>query len=119
MRVDFLIYKNLEFSFSPCKFAKTMSKVFSIIKLLTNKFLIVTVVFLVAIFTTEEHNVVIRYENTRTIKQLEKELAFYKNKSAENKKRLEQLRADKAQIEKFAREKYRMHAPNEDVFIVE
>ena len=58
-------------------------------------------------------------ENARTIKRLEKELAFYKNKSAENKKRLEQLKADKEQIEKFARERYRMHAPNEDVFVVE
>lgn len=69
--------------------------------------------------TTEEHNAFQSMENSRTIKRLEKELAFYKNKSAENKKRLEQLKADKEQIEKFARERYRMHAPNEDVFVVE
>lgn len=109
----------MEFSFSPCKFAKTMSKVFSIIKILTNKYLIVFVIFIIAITTTEEHNAFQRIENAKTIKKLEKELAFYRNKSAENKKRLEQLKADKEQIEKFARERYRMHAPNEDVFVVE
>ena len=109
----------MEFSFSPCKFAKTMSKVFSIIKILTNKYLIVFVIFIIAITTTEEHNAFQSIENAKTIKKLEKELAFYRNKSAENKKRLEQLKADKEQIEKFARERYRMHAPNEDVFVVE
>ena len=69
--------------------------------------------------TTEEHNAFQSMENARTIKRLEKELAFYRKKSAENKKRLEQLKADKEQIEKFARERYRMHAPDEDVFVVE
>ena len=96
-----------------------MNKVFSIIKILTNKYLIVVVVFVIAMTTTEEHNAFQAMENARTIKRLEKELAFYKNKSAENKKRLEQLKADEEQIEKFARERYRMHAPNEDVFVVE
>lgn len=69
--------------------------------------------------TTEEHNAFQSMENARTIKRLEKELTFYRKKSAENKKRLEQLKADKEQIEKFARERYRMHAPDEDVFVVE
>ena len=77
------------------------------------------IIFVVAITTTEEHNAFQRIENARSIKKLEKELAFYRNKSAQNKKRLEQLKADREQIEKFARERYRMHAPNEDVFIVE
>lgn len=109
----------MEFSFSVPKFALGMKKVFSIIKALTNKYLIVFVIFVVAMTTTEEHNAFQRFENAKTIKKLEKELDFYKNKSSENKKRLQQLRADKEQIEKFAREKYRMHAPNEDVFVVE
>ncbi len=109
----------MEFSFSVHKFAMSMKKVFSILKIVTNKYLIVFVVFVIAMTTTEEHNAFQRIENARTIKKLEKELAFYKNKSAENKKRLEQLKADKEQIEKFARERYRMHAPNEDIFIVE
>ena len=75
--------------------------------------------FVIAITTTEEHNVFISFENKSTIKHLEQELAFYRNKSEENKKRLEQLKSDKDKIEKFARERYRMHAPNEDVFVVE
>ena len=109
----------MEFSFSVHKFAESMKKVFSILKILTNKYLIVFVVFVVAITTTEEHNAFQRIENARTIKKLEKELAFYKNKSLQNKKRLEQLKADKEQIEKFARERYIMHSPDEDIFRVE
>ena len=109
----------MEFSFSVHKFAKSMKKVFSILKVLTNKYLIVFVIFVIAMTTTEEHNAFQRIENARTIKKLEKELPFYKNKSQQNKRRLQQLKADKEQIEKFARERYRMHAPNEDIFIVE
>lgn len=109
----------MEFSFSVHTFAIGMKKVFSILKILTNKYLIVFVIFIIAMTTTEEHNAFQRIENAQTIKKLEKELAFYKNKSQENIKRLEQLKADKEQIEKFARERYRMHAPNEDVFVVE
>ena len=109
----------MEFSFSVHKFAESMKKVLSILKVLTNKYLIVFVIFVIAMTTTEEHNAFQRIENARTIKKLEKELAFYKNKSQQNKKRLQQLKADKEQIEKFARERYRMHAPNEDIFIVE
>ena len=109
----------MEFSFSVHKFAESMKKVFSILKVLTNKYLIVFVIFVIAMTTTEEHNAFQRIENARTIKKLEKELPFYKNKSQQNKRRLQQLKADKEQIEKFARERYRMHAPNEDIFIVE
>lgn len=96
-----------------------MNKLFSILKILTNKYLIVFVVFVIAITTTEEHNAFQRMENSRTIKKLEEELSFYKKKSEENKKRIEQLKADKEQIEKFARERYRMHALDEDVFVVD
>lgn len=87
--------------------------------MLTNKYLIVFVIFIIAMTTTEDHNAFQRMENARTIKKLQEELEFYKNKSNENIKRLEQLKADKCQIEKFARERYRMHAPDEDVFVVE
>lgn len=107
------------FSFSVHKFALSMKKVVSILKFVTNKYILVLLVFVIAIVTTEEHNVSQRYENSRTIKKLEKELAYYRNKSQQNKKRLEQLKADKEQIEKFARERYRMHAPNEDIFVIE
>ena len=35
------------------------------------------------------------------------------------KQRLQELKSDKEDLEKFARERYRMHAPNEDVYVVE
>ena len=91
MYAVFLIYKNLEFSFYARKFALNMSKFLSILKKVFNKYIIVVVMFAIAITTTDEHNVFISLENKRTIKHLEQELAFYRNKSEENKKRLEQL----------------------------
>lgn len=96
-----------------------MKKFISILKFITNKYLIAFVIFGIAITITENHNAFQRIENIRTIKKLEKEIAFFRDKKNQNINRLKQLQSGPEQIEKFARERYRMHASNEDVFVLE
>lgn len=76
-------------------------------------------VFLVAMFTSREHNLQMRIQNAITIRELEEEIEFYKAKTEQNMQRLQELQSDKDDLEKFARERYRMHAPNEDVYVVD
>ncbi len=52
-------------------------------------------------------------------RELKKENARLKHTIADNIKNIELLSKDKFEIEKYAREKYRMKAPNEDVFLFE
>jgi cell division protein FtsB len=79
----------------------------------------VVIVFLVAMFTSREHNLQTRIKNAITIRELKQEIEYYKDKSEKSKQRLQELKSDKEDLEKFARERYRMHAPNEDVYVVE
>jgi cell division protein FtsB len=49
---------------------------------------------------------------------MEKEKKYYLEKIKSDTKKLEELRTDRENLEKFAREQYLMKRDNEDVFIV-
>ncbi len=85
----------------------------------TFKYLVVLILFVVAMFTGSMHNIQTRIKNIITIRELKKEIEYYRAKSKENQERLQQLKSDKEDLEKFARERYRMHAPDEDVYVVD
>lgn len=83
------------------------------------KYLIVILIFVVAMFTSREHNIQMRIQNAITIRELKQEIEYYKAKTRQNQRRLQELQSDKEDLEKFARERYRMHAPNEDVYVID
>ena len=96
-----------------------MKKAIQFLRSNTFKYLLVIIVFLVAMFTSSEHNIQTRIKNAITIRELKQEIEYYKEKSAKSEQRLQELESDRDDLEKFARERYRMHAPNEDVYVVE
>ena len=51
--------------------------------------------------------------------ELNDQIEYYRNKTTEDKQKLEQLQLDKDQIEKFVRENYLMKKENENVYIIE
>lgn len=53
------------------------------------------------------------------IHDLKSQIKYYREKTEEDKKKLEELNSDKDNIEKFARENYMMKKENEEVFIIE
>lgn len=111
----YFVVSNNSATFVPMK--KIFKFLSSNIKIL--KYLLVAVVFLVAMFASREHNLQTRIKNTITIKELKKEIDYYQTKSKQNQERLQELKSDTNDLEKFARERYRMHAPNEDVYVVD
>lgn len=80
------------------------------------KFGVVTVFFVIWMVFLDDHNVFARYRLSRTVAQLEAEVA-------NNYEHLEEAKLEKIEleqnIEKYAREKYYMHKPNEDVLIID
>jgi cell division protein FtsB len=52
------------------------------------------------------------------LSELEEEKVYYQEKIEEVKKEKEELFSDNDKLEKFAREKYLMKKPNEDVYIL-
>ncbi len=66
-----------------------------------------------------EHSWVVQHRNDRTIERLEREVKAYQDKTAYNRERLRLLQSDRKRLERFARERYRMSAPDEDVYVVD
>ncbi|HIT40014.1 MAG TPA: septum formation initiator family protein [Candidatus Caccoplasma intestinavium] len=66
----------------------------------------------------DENSFIQSYRYDRQISQLRKSVNHYQQIVDESKARLEELRSNDENLEKFARETYQMKRDNEDVFII-
>lgn len=57
-------------------------------------------------------------KDLRNLKQLEKDRVYYLEQIKTDSARLQELRTNDKNLEKFAREQYLMKKDNEDIFIV-
>jgi cell division protein FtsB len=89
-----------------------------ILKWLKNKFVLATIIFTIWIGFLDENNLLERYQNHRQLKQLKADKEYYQQKIKEDSKRLNELKTDNENLEKFAREQYMMKKDNEDVFVI-
>jgi cell division protein DivIC len=90
----------------------------TLMKILTNKYLIATVLFLVFLVFFDDRDLVSNYRHTGQLKALKQSKQYYEEEIAKTRQELKQLRTDAALLEKYAREKYLMKRDNEDIFIV-
>jgi cell division protein FtsB len=84
-----------------------------------DQYLLVTVIFLVFTFLIEDSNIYNYNKYRRKIDSLESEIKKYKKEIEENRKKIKELKTDKVDLERFAREEYLMKKSDEDLFIVE
>lgn len=89
-----------------------------VFKIVSNKWLIATVIFLIWIIFGDENSIVSHIENKQQLQELIQQKEYYKERIVLDKQKLEDLSKGKAELEKFAREQYFMSKPDEDVFIV-
>ncbi len=90
-----------------------------LIPYLKNKYILALIVFFVWILFFDQNNLVDRYINSRHLRQLEKDKEYFRTRIMQDSARLKELRTDKDNLEKFAREQYLMKRENEDIFIIE
>jgi len=94
----------------------------SAMKYLFSKFskvqLLVIVVLIVFAFFISDSTIFARIGYDSEIRALKSQIEYYKDKSKEDKRKLEELRSNKTNIEKFARENYMMKKDNEEIFII-
>jgi cell division protein DivIC len=89
-----------------------------LVKMITNKYFIASVIFLAWIIFFDEYSIVSHQKSKTQLYELIQQKKYYKNRIASDKQKLEDLNAGKEELEKFAREQYQMSKPDEDVFIV-
>ena len=83
-----------------------------------NKYTVVAVLFILWILLFDRYSVIDQIRLRAQIKGLEREQRYYQKKIKVDSCRLEELRGDREQLEKFAREQYLMKKENEDIFII-
>ncbi len=83
-----------------------------------NKYVLTVLVFLVWIILLDPNNLISRVREVRTRNRLEREKEYYMGRIEEDRRKLNELRTSDENLEKYAREQYRMKRPDEELFII-
>lgn len=75
--------------------------------------------FLMWMIFLDSNDLISRFRMGSKLRSLEKEKEYYQEKISEVEKDKKELTTNKQLLEKFAREKYLMKKPTEDVFIIQ
>jgi len=85
---------------------------------LRNKYTLTLVIFIFWMLLFDSSNWIDVYSEYRRIKKFEREREYYIEKIKHDKNRLNELRTNNENLEKFAREQYLMKKENEDIFVI-
>ena len=80
------------------------------------KYLITLFVFIFWLMFFDKNSIISRMKDANKYKKLLHEKEFYQEKIYTDSIKLEQLKTNDKNLEKFGREEYLMHKPNEDIF---
>ncbi|MCU0459533.1 MAG: hypothetical protein MUE37_10660 [Bacteroidales bacterium] len=83
-----------------------------------NKYILTILVFLVWIILLDPNNLISRVREIKTRNRLQQEKEYYMARIEEDRRKLNELRTSNENLEKYAREQYRMKRPDEDLFII-
>ena len=83
-----------------------------------NKYILTIIIFIVWVFLLDSNNLVSRYKEMRELHKLKIDREYYIKRIEEDKRKLHELKTDNHNLEKFAREQYRMKKPDEDLYII-
>lgn len=89
-----------------------------IIKIITNRYVLVLSIFVVWMVFFDENSLINHYDFNQEIEKLENEKDYYKSQIKQDKELINKLE-DKEQLEKFAREEYNMKKENEEIYLIE
>ncbi|MCS7018247.1 MAG: septum formation initiator family protein [Cytophagales bacterium] len=86
---------------------------------LNNFYVIFAGAFILWMAFFDGNNLYNQYEQRRRIEQLRQERHFYKTSVEKLQKEIAELNRNPKMLEKFARERFLMKKPNEDIYVVE
>ncbi len=96
-----------------------LKKFGSVLKVLRNKYITSVIVFIIWILFFDRNDLWTQWERKQELQRLETSKAFYEQEIATTKKDLTELNNNPAILEKFAREKFYLKKPSEDIFIID
>jgi cell division protein DivIC len=87
--------------------------------LFRNFYAVTSLSFLMWMIFLDSNDLISRFRMGSKLRSLEDEKAYYQEKISEVEKDRQELTTNKELLEKFAREKYLMKKPAEDIFIIQ
>ena len=90
-----------------------------ILKKINNRYVYVTLAFLVIILVVDQFNVFEQIKLHRTLKDQKQQIEYYKQEISNSEKLLNDLQHDSIVMEKTARENYMMKRDNEVIYLIE
>ena len=85
---------------------------------LRNKYLLTGIIFFIWLLLFDSNNLIARYKEMRHLYKLRNDKEYYTNRIQSEQQKLHELKTDNHNLEKFAREQYRMKKPDEDLYII-
>ena len=83
-----------------------------------NKYILTLIIFFLWLLLLDSNNLISRVRDIKELRKLKADREYYLSRIEADKKKLHELKTDDQNLEKFAREQYRMKKPDEDLFIV-
>ena len=90
-----------------------------VLKKINNRYVYVTIAFLVIIFFVDQFNVFEQIKLHQTLKDQKEQIEYYKQEISNSEKLLDDLQHDSIVMEKTARENYMMKRDNEVIYLIE
>lgn len=85
---------------------------------LRNRYLLTIIIFVIWVVLLDSNNLISQHKEMKNLKNLRAEKEYYVQRIEEDKRKLHELKTDDQNLEKFAREQYRMKKPDEDLYII-
>ena len=89
-----------------------------IVKFITNRYVIIISIFIVWMVFFDENSFLNHREFNKEINKLNNEKEYYKLQIEQDKELIDKLKS-KEELEKFAREEYKMKKEDEEIYIIE
>ncbi|WP_286832518.1 MULTISPECIES: FtsB family cell division protein [unclassified Proteiniphilum] len=86
---------------------------------ITSYQIIFLLILIVMLFFFSDSSITKRIKYETQIKDLESQIDFYRQQADADKEKLNELKSNRDDLEKFARENYLMKKENEEIFIIE
>lgn len=85
---------------------------------LRNKYILTIIIFILWVLLLDSNNLISRNKELKNLKKLKADREYYIKRIEEDKRKLYELKTSDRNLEKFAREEYRMKRPDEDLYII-
>lgn len=96
-----------------------MGKLWSLLwSKLKTKYGVVIALFVFWVGFFDEHSLLQHFQNKNKLEQLAKQEVLLRNKIVSDKRKIQELRTNLTNLEKFAREEFLMKKENEDVYLI-